>query len=715
MSDAQPIALYATTAVAIVLLLEFVLRTPSTERQRAPKMWARRMVLLVLTIALVPLISQGLVRGALIPYALLLVLVVLYSGGDALHVELELWLEHLEPKRARAILVAFAVLCGFLALELPSNPFFFPMFTHQGVYVELLVVALFVLFCWLVGQRRQPALVVPVALLFVLGVAEYFVAFFKQMPILPSDIMALSTAAAVSSQYTYAISGSVLLGLAAVVACARVTSAIQWERPYEKKPVAKNLGLAAASALALVLGFTQVSFVDTLGIKIRAWCPLDDYQAFGFIPSFASGVQAIFVTPPEGYTTEGAEELVASYAQAWDESEGASARRQAAEAQFAETRPNVIVVMNETFADISQFGGCGVGYEGPQFFQNVDGLMKGTLYVSAYGGGTCNTEFEFLTGQTLAYLGQSVYPYTLYNLEGVEALPQLFHEMGYGTTAMHPNLPTNWNRDVVYATMGFDRFLSLDDFEGADTLRGLVSDAATYDACLDIIRESDEPQFVFDVTMQNHSGYKTGKLPGELMTDYRPEGVDEEGVLELNEYVSLIEQSDIALEELLAQLEELDEPTVVIFFGDHQAYFADNYNNRFMQDDSELDHTMRIWATSYLVWANYDVAGAEELDADADLSTNFLGAVTLDAIGAPLSDLQKAELSLHEYLQAVNIIGYEDHTGSFQWGNAGDVDYDYYAQLEQIQYRYFFDYEREGGLWVMSTAPGVTNPNDEEW
>lgn len=715
MSDTSPILMYAATVAAAVALMAIIVRTRPMDRKRSPGMWIRRVALLVAVAALPVLLAYGLVRGSIIPYALFLALVVLYAGSDSLHTELGLWLENQDPVRARALLVGFAVLCGFLALELPSNPFFFPMFTHQGVYVELLVIALFVVFCWLVGQRRQPALVVPVALLFLVGVAEYFVAFFKQMPILPSDIMALSTAAAVSGGYTYAISGSVLLGLAAVVACARVTSAIGWDRPLSRRPVAQNLGLAAASALALVLGFTQVSFVDTLGIKVRAWCPLDDYQAFGFIPSFASGVQAIFVTPPEGYTTEGAEELVASYAQAWDEGEGASERRQAAEAQFAETRPNVIVVMNETFADISQFGGCGVGYEGPQFFQNVDGLMKGTLYVSAYGGGTCNTEFEFLTGQTLAYLGQSVYPYTLYNLEGVEALPQLFREMGYGTTAMHPNLATNWNRDVVYQTLGFERFLTLDDFEGADTLRGLVSDAATYDACLDIIRESDEPQFVFDVTMQNHSGYKTGKMPGELMTDYRPEGVDEEGVLELNEYVSLIEQSDIALEQLLAQLEELDEPTVVIFFGDHQAYFADNYNNRFMQDDNELDHTMRIWATSYLVWANYDVAGAEELDADADLSTNFLGAVTLDAIGAPLSDLQKAELSLHEYLQAVNIIGYEDHTGSFQWGDAGDVDYDYYAQLEQIQYRYFFDYEREGGLWVMSTAPGVTNPNDEEW
>ena len=241
---------------------------------------------------------------------------------------------------------------------------------------------------------------------------------------------------------------------------------------------------------------------------------------------------------------------------------------------------------------------------------------------------------------------------TLYNLEGVEALPQLFREMGYGTTAMHPNLATNWNRDVVYQTLGFERFLTLDDFEGADTLRGLVSDAATYDACLDIIRESDEPQFVFDVTMQNHSGYKTGKMPGELMTDYGGRG--REGV-STQRGVSLIEQCDIA-GAILA--EELDEPTVWSSSatpGVLHEQLQQPLHGTTTSCYTSASGRQAIWCGRTTAWP------ARELDADADLHEP--GRRDARRRGAPLSDLQKAELAAR-IPQAVNIIGYED-TGSF--------------------------------------------------
>ena len=166
--------------------------------------------------------------------------------------------------------------------------------------------------------------------------------------------------------------------------------------------------------------------------------------------------------------------------------------------------------MNETFSDLSIYQNLHAGYEGPTFFKSIsDAVARGTLYVSAYGGGTCNTEFEFLTGNSMAYLGRRV-PLLHLQPHADQEPRQQFSDLGYATTAMHPNHGTNWNRENVYRDFGFDNFLTINDFADADRLRGMVTDEATYDKILDLLNENSDPQFIFDVTMQNHSGTRRG-------------------------------------------------------------------------------------------------------------------------------------------------------------------------------------------------------------
>ena len=309
--------------------------------------------------------------------------------------------------------------------------------------------------------------------------------------------------------------------------------------------------------------------------------------------------------------------------------------------------------MNETFSDLSIYQNMHAGYNGPQFFKSLpDALARGTLYVSAYGGGTCNTEFEFLTGNSMSYLGSGVYPYTIYDLNETKNLAAQFKDLGYTTTAMHPNHGTNWNRENVYSGFGFDQFLTIEDFQNADKLRGMVTDAATYDAILEMLKTNDEPQFIFDVTMQNHSGYDTGLLPADKQLNF---SIDGESNAEVNEYLSLIEESDRALEQFIGELRELDRPVVVVFFGDHQPFVPDKYNNRWFLNEEKADHNMRLWTTDYIIWANYDVAGNGQESADIDLSTNYLGTEMMNLIGAPLSDYQKAQ---------INTTGFLDSAGS---------------------------------------------------
>ena len=568
------------------------------------------------------------------------------------------------PTVVMVLLMCLAGLFAGLALEVPSNHDFswvYPlcMLLEWGL-ITVTMGGLFFLF-----QRRSAPCSIVVIALYVIGLAEYFVITFRSMPITPGDLTALSTAAAVSSGYSYDLTAYCLYGLvfaALGIMCCHAASFFRKPRAERtRRGFVVNLLWGIFFIAAIVLNVTCVDYYNTLEITVYSWRPLESYYRQGFLPSFISEAQAIDPSEPDDYSVEDAEDIIEAYAAAYDEEAEDDEDRAAAEEQFEEDQPTVIVIMNETFSDLSIFEEMHADYEGPSYFNSIsDALLTGTLYVSALGGGTANSEFEFLTGTSMAYLGSGVYPYTTYNLTDVENLAQQFSDLGYYTVAMHPNHASNWNRENAYEDMGFDEFLAIEDFEDAETLRGMVTDAATYDTILELLEENDDPMFIFDVTMQNHSGYNTGLIPDELMIEL---DIDGESDSEVNEYVSLIEQSDEALEEFLEALEELDEEVIVVFFGDHQPFFTDDYNDEWFEDEDDVTHTERVWQTEYVIWANYDVAGCDQTSEELDLSTNYLAAVMMELIGAPLTDYQKAQLVLMEDMPVINSVGYQDSDG----------------------------------------------------
>ena len=221
--------------------------------------------------------------------------------------------------------------------------------------------------------------------------------------------------------------------------------------------------------------------------------------------------------------------------------------------------------MNETFSDLSRYPGlAGTGARPAHYYEiAAEALEAGDAYVSALGGGTCNSEFEFLTGSSMGHLGGGVYPYVLYDLDGAESLVSYFSRLGYATHAVHPAESTNWRRDRVYDQLGFDEFADQSAFEGADTLRGLTTDRATYDYVLDLLEADGRPQFVFDVTLQNHGGYDVGGLSDDLAVSV-PLG-DGSMSPELDEYASVIRQADRDLAYLVDKLNALDRPVAVSY------------------------------------------------------------------------------------------------------------------------------------------------------
>ena len=572
------------------------------------------------------------------------------------------------PLLGASIIMLLAGVFATLGLEFSSNhdlTWMYPL----CLLLEWALIAFAMLGFFFLFQRRSGGAIVLAVALYILGIAEYFVILFKSMPISPGDLTALSTAAAVAGTgYTYTITSFCMLSLAFTIIAIQICSLAAQLAPKRQKGSWRGLVLNLLIAVACLGGIaahtTLFDYYHTLYIQVYSWRPLESYYRQGFLPSFISGAQTIKPSKPEDYSVSGAKKLISEYADEYDSNSqtgGSSTARLEATKQFDEEKPTVIAIMNETFSDLSIYQNMHANYQGPTYFKSIDDcLSRGRLYVSAYGGGTANTEFEFLTGNSMAYLGSGVYPYTTYDLTDTENLASQFKSLGYYTTAMHPNHGTNWNRENVYKDFGFDQFLTINDFEGAETLRGMVTDKSTYDKILELLDTNSDPQFIFDVTMQNHSGYDTGLIPYDKQVSLN---IDGEFNSNVNEYVSLIQQSDEALEYFLGKLSKLDRKVVVVFWGDHQPFFPDTYNNRWFTNEDDATHQERLWQTNYIIWANYDVAGNSQTSHEEDLSSNYLSSELMSLIGAPLTDYQKAHLSLRQSLPALNSVGYEDAQG----------------------------------------------------
>ena len=560
-----------------------------------------------------------------------------------------------------------------------------------------------------------------------MGLAQYFVRVHKGTAILPSDVLGMATAMSVAGGYVYKIDGTVILGIAIAAVGWCLCSLMRGREAASEKDhasrrrkeadsekgraprrrklaVAGNLGVAAACVGSLVAMVMLVDFGVTLGVHVDGWDAARSYERYGAITSFVAAAQDLEIPRPAGYSSAQAvadeQELADDYAASVDPD-----ARAAAQAQFVETRPSIVCVMNESFSDMSLYNGLGVGYEGPAYFNSIDdALVRGQLAVSTYAGGTCNTEFEFLTGNTLGYLGKGAYPYTLYDLSTTDNLASQLSSLGYDTCAIHPNLGTNWNREGIYAGFGFDEFLTIDEFEDAPQFHSGVTDAATYEEVLERLGGSSNPQFIFDVTMQNHSSYDQGNIDTSLLRGYEPDYLNESQAAELNEYLACIDASDRDLEWFIGELRKLDRPVLLVFFGDHQASVSAAVNDAMFPDEADQTHGARTYLTNYLVWANYDVAGAGSMRVE-EASSSTLGALALDAAGAPLSSYQEAQLGARLSMPTISALSYTDvedrhhATGGLKTLAGADPNgdpaaraRDAYLKLARVQYHRFAEH-----------------------
>ena len=617
-----------------------------------------------------------------------------------------------------SVLVVAATLIADIALELPSNIAVWDM-KPVPFLIDMVIALGLVAVPFLVSSGRTLASKIMCIVLFAIGIAEYTVLQFKNLPIQPGDLFALGTAAAVgantTSGYTLTVGTGCMYGIAALTVSIILVSLTSRDR---KRIIEANGEQAACSIwaadgenqdgiakraigyrivgwvlFALFIGQFTIPYANGLGISVYTWKPIPSYQDNGFLSSFVSTAQLMIPQKPKGYSKKTADKTVKELASRYDEENGEGSAAKAASDQYSQQKPNIVVVMNETFSDLSIYDSIReAGYDGPQYLKSLyaDSILHGTLQVSAMGGGTCNSEFETLTGNSMAFIGSGVYPYETYNMN-IDNLVSQLKEQGYDTHAIHPAAGSNWNRDGVYSAFGFDTFDDEATFTGATRFRNRIDDASTYSKTLEYLNGSDTPQFIFDVTLMGHSGYETGLVPEDKQVNCAVDGLDEKNQNKLNEYLATVNEEDAQLKTLIDGIKKSKKPTIVLFFGDHQPALSEAIGG----ESDDIVQTEMQWQTCYTMWANYDVAGSVK-GTELDTSTSYLSALLCHEAGIPMTDRQKAAYLLMEDVPKINVVGAylaknSKHDGEWENVDAAVVNSESMEKLSYLQYRNLFD------------------------
>ena len=398
----------------------------------------------------------------------------------------------------------------------------------------------------------------------------------------------------------------------------------------------KYRAVLAVLSLAVLVGtaFYQATPVGwlfkSLNIQNIVWRQDVNYDKNGFILSYLLNTQSIIIFPPENYSKAAVADAVNSIS---DDAAKADSGAPPAE------KPNIIIVMNEAFWDPTLLKAAAFS-EDPM--PTVRELQSGWLLSPTIGGYTSNVEFEALTGFSNAFLPNGSVPYQQYINKPLPSLANVLQREGYYPVAIHPFHKWFWNRDEVYRYIGFEKFIGLDDFKNAPRRAAYTADSAVSQAIIDEVNKSEKPVFIYAVTMQNHGPYEANRYKS---TDIELSGsLSNDSLAALKTYAQGVKDGDTALKMLIDYFKTADEPTMIVFFGDHLPYLGENnftYKEAgFIHADEEqwsLAEYRQMHSTPLVVWSSFK----EKSETPDTLSPAFLPPYVLKYAGLQLPRFYK--------------------------------------------------------------------------
>ncbi|NLW11353.1 MAG: LTA synthase family protein [Clostridiaceae bacterium] len=519
-------------------------------------------------------------------------------------------------------------------------------------YIILLLIEL--IFVGIIGSCRL-GIYLNLAIFAGLSIGNHTKLFFRGDPFVAGDLRILTEAAQTVNDLQFHANSRFLLGWLVLIIYAIIFINIQKRERSRKQRIIMIVAPIAAFALYMPLLILSPARLDNVfKVSRYPWNNMMNYKLNGFTIPFFQSIHHLVITQPDQNRVTHPSFYQLPYEHRIDDVDPA--------------KPHIVAIMSESYADFNNIRSLETSEPVMPFYDWLKGRpesISGNLLVSVFGGGTCNTEFEYLTGSSMLFMNDGITPYTSYFDRPTHSLAQLYKDQGYSTLAIHPYYRTFWDRHKVYPNMGFDEFIALEDFEEGGEVRQFKGDRAAFNQIKSAL-DSNEPgerQFIFTVTMQNHFPYYgEEEILADLNYNIRMPGMlDAEGV-EL--YLNILRESDDALRELVMYLQELDEPVMLVFFGDHlpgnNNVFNHFYEELFEKPITDLSpsETQKMHETPYLIWTNYDLSSQLGEDvagyAKTLTSPNFLATTTIELSRAGSSPYFNMVADLQKDIEAMN-------------------------------------------------------------
>lgn len=568
-------------------------------------------------------------------------------------------------------LMAYAV-CMLSQYELDA-PFFTLGFlpTLLGMILHTLPALVLLAFT----LRPAWALTIPAIVLMLFTTVEHYVYSFRGAELSLLDILAVRTALNVVGGYQLVLTKRVFYGLAFTVLICFLVFGLPEPRFSGKRAAARSRGITALGAAALAVTFAV--FNPQLPVHTFSH---DGAYLNGYLLNFTlQTLRTKDVTAPEGYSAEAVDALAEEYATG------------GAITDAAQDKPDIIVIMDESFADLSVLGSeLHTNQPVTPFIDSLtENTIRGYALASVFGGGTPNSEYEFFTGNSLALAPGSII-YQQYLRSPAYSMVEELKENDYKAIAMHPFNASGWRRPYAYSCLGFDETYFLDDFPQQNLVRSFVSDQEMFEKLTSLYEEnkaSGENVFLFGVTMQNHGGYT---YEGDNYTKTISLNGYSQAYPLAEQYLSLIHETDSAVEYLVNYFRNADHKVILVFYGDH----LPNLDTGFLEELhggslDTLDEQEEKYSVPFFVWANYDIP-----EENVGLtSLNYLSNYVYQAAGFALPEYNQYLTQLQEAVPAMNSIGYYSKTaGAFlPYSEAKGEEKHILNQYLQLEYNALVD------------------------
>lgn len=295
---------------------------------------------------------------------------------------------------------------------------------------------------------------------------------------------------------------------------------------------------------------------------------------------------------------------------------------------------NIIAVLAESFFDIKRVSKLELSEDPLPFFRSLKGrAVSGTLLVTPFGGGTCAVEAEFLTGIAMRHINAARPFYYSMAKKKVPALPALLKARGYESHAVHTFSKTFYNRAQAFGNMGFDSFTGAEDMPAAPLDGAYIGDAALASSILEIFNKKTSPAFIFGISMENHQPYLPGRYP-QTAIKVQNTGLGPRLGAETATYIHGLRHADEMLRQLVDFVDNQNEPTCLLLFGDHLAALGrelDLYRKMGYIGGGALSTAdiTRIYSPDFVMISNF----CREPSRHELVGANFLPYLLLDYAG----------------------------------------------------------------------------------